>query len=106
MAQLDQLNLKLLLEANAVEDPGRVCQQLYEHGVTTLTQFAELNVETLVEWGIAYDKYEDMCYGALPDAQALLRDSSHDFAAIRQQLLVRARMHCMYVCTIAEYRVR
>ena len=49
MAQADQLDLlKLFLESNGVEDPGRVCQQMHEHGVTTLTKFAELSVEKLV----------------------------------------------------------
>ena len=102
MAQLDQVDLKLFLEGNGVKDRARVCQQLHEHGVTTISLFAELSVETLLEWGIATDKYDNVCYFALPHAQRLLRDSSHDLAAIRQQLLVRARMHYMYVCTIAE----
>ena len=97
MAQADQLDLlKLLLQVNGVRDPGQVCQQLHEHGVTTLTRFAELSWGTLREWGIN-DWY---VYGnAIPHARRLLRDSSHDLAAIRQQLLVRARMHsvCMYV---------
>ena len=102
MAQADQLDLlKLLLEANEVRDRGPVCQQLHEHGVTTLTRFAELSVETLREWDI--DDYYVRNY-ALPHAQRLQRDSSHDIAAIRQQLLVSARMHYMYVCTIAEQR--
>ena len=100
MAQADQLDLlKLLLEANCVGNRGRVCQQLYQHGVTTLTRFAELSLGTLREWGIT-DYY--VSKWALPHAKELLRDSSHDPAAIRQQLLVRARMHYMYVCTIAE----
>ena len=100
MAQVDQLDLlKLLLEVNGVEDPGQVCQQLHEHGVTTLTQFAELNWETLYEWDMTA---RSMHYDAIPHAQELLVHRSHDLAAIRQQLLVRARMHNMYVCTIAE----
>ena len=95
MAQLDQLDLlKLLLEANDVGEPRLVCQRLYEHGVTTITKFAELSVEKLEEWDIAAI---GVLYGALPHARRLLRDSSHDLAAIRQQLLVRARMHYMYV---------
>ena len=99
MAQADQLDLlKLLLEVNYVKNPGRVCQQLHVHGVTTLTQFAELSVEMLVLWGIATYSYHDrVSYYAHSLAQRLLRDSSHDFAAIRQQLLVRARLHYMYV---------
>ena len=100
MAQADQLDvLKLLLEVNGVEGPGRVCQKLHDHGVTTFTEFAELSVETLRKWGITN---EYVCYDARFHAQRLLADSSHDLAAIRQQLLVRARMHYMYVCTIAE----
>ena len=105
MAQADQLDLlKLLLEANDVKDRGRVYQQLYEHGVTTLTRFAELSKETLCEWRIAsWHRFnEPVSDRALPHARRLLRDSSHDLAVIRQQLLVRARMHYMYVCTIAE----
>ena len=85
MAQLDQFDLKLLLEAYNVEDPGWVCQQLHEHGVTTLTHFAELSEETLREWGIIEFSVR---YSALSHAQALLVDSSRDLVAIRQQLLV------------------
>ena len=96
MAQAAQLDLlKLLLEANDVGNLGRRCQQLHEHGVTTLTQFAELSVETLVEWGIATYSFLDHVRSALFHAQQLLRDSPHDLAAIRRELLVRARM--MYV---------
>ena len=101
MAQAEQLDLlKVLLKVNFVEDPGRRCQQLYEHGVTTLSQFAELSVETLVKWGIADNEYGSVCIRALPHAQALLRDSSHDLelATIKQQLLVRARMHYIHLC--------
>ena len=101
MAQADQLDLlRLLLEINSVEDPGLVCEQLHEHGVTTLTRFAELSEGTLRDCRIN-DYY---VYGnALPHARRLLRDRSHDPAAIRQQLLVRAphALH-VYVSTIAE----
>ena len=98
MAQLDQLDLlKLLLEANDVRDPGLACQQLHEHGVTTLTGFAELSVETLLEWRIT-DVYGYVSHDALPHARRLLVESSHDLAAIRQQLLVRARVHRLHVC--------
>ena len=70
MAQADQLDLfKLLLETNRVEDPGRVCQKLHEHGVTILIRFTELSVETLVEWGIADHEYDNVCNWALPHAQ-------------------------------------
>ena len=99
MDHADQLDLlKLLLEVNSVGDPGRLCEQLYEHGVTTLSHFAALREGTLEEWDVAYY----YVYSALSHARELLRDSSHDLAAIRQELLVRARMHYMYVCTIAE----
>ena len=99
MAQADQLDLKLLLEANEVKDPGRVCQQLREHGVTTFSQFAALSEETLLVWGIADGYYDYVCYYALSHAQKLLRNSPLDLAAIRQQLLVRARMH-YYICVL------
>ena len=94
MAQAAQLDLlKLLLEANRVEDPGRVCQRLHKHGVTTITEFAELSVYTLEVWGIKDFHVFDW---ALREAQTLLVDSSHDRAKIfRQQLLVRVRMHYM-----------
>ena len=100
MAQADQLDLlKLLLEVNNVKDRGWVCQQLHEHGVTTLTRFAELSKGTLREWHI----YDSSVYDwALPHAQRLLEDNSHDLTAIRQELMVRVRMHYVYVCTIAE----
>ena len=98
MAQADQLDLlDLLLEANSVSVPVWRCQRLHEHGVTTLTQFAELSVETLVEWRIASNKGSTLCTDALPHAQRLLRDSSHDLAAIRQQLLVRESPHALHV---------
>ena len=97
MAQLDQFDLlNLLLEANDVRDPGQVCHKLHEHGVTTITEFAELSVETLYKWKIT----NYFVHRALPQAQALLVASSDDLAAIRQQLLVRARVQYMYVCTI------
>ena len=97
MDQADQLDL-LKLEANYVGDLGRVCQQLHEHGVTTLTRFDELSKGTLHEWHI----YDTRVYDyALPYPQVLL-DSSHDLAAIRQELMVRVHLHYMYVCTIAE----
>ena len=95
MAQAEGLNLlKLLLEVNHVENPGRVCQQLYKHGVTSLTKFAKLTVQKLLKWGI--DDYNVFRY-ALPHARKLLRDSSRDLAAIREQLLVRTCMHYIRV---------
>ena len=98
MAQLDQVDFKLFLEANGV----RVSQKLYEHGVTTITELAKLSRQTLEEWDLVKHRYENKYTRALSNAQRLLRDSSHDLAAIRQELLVRARMHYVYVCTIAE----
>ena len=88
MAQLDQVDFELFLEVNNV----RVSQKLYEHGVTTITELAKLSRQTLEEWDLA-ERYDNKYAGALSDAQRLLRDSSHDLAAIRQELLVRARMH-------------
>ena len=100
MAQLDQVDFKLFLEANGVQ----VSQKLYEHGVTTIIELAKLSRQTLEEWDLAENSYfyENGYTRALSNAQRLLRDSSHDLAAIRQELLVRARMHYVYVCTIAE----
>ena len=92
----EQLDLKLVLEANEVKDAGGLCQQLYEHGVTALNQFATLSNERLRDWGIVdYDDcgYDNVCDRALPHAQELLRNSTHDLTTIKQQLLVRVRMH-------------
>ena len=98
MAQLDQVDFKLFLEANGI----RVSQKLYEHGVTTITELAKLSRQTLEEWDLANDWSENEYTRALSNAQRLLRVSPHDLAAIRQEVLVRARMHYVYVCTIAE----
>ena len=108
MAQGDQLDLlKLLLEGtDRVKDPGWRCQKLYEHGVTTLDQFAALSEGTLVNWGIANYYDDDVCISALSYAQELLRYGSHDLAAIKQQLLVRPAPHALHdvriMCTVAE----
>ena len=93
MAWADHLDLKLFLEANRVEDAGRRCQQLNEHGVTTLNEFAALNNKRLFEWGIADHERDYVCTSALPRAQELLQNSPRDLAVVKQQLLVRARMH-------------
>ena len=98
MAHLDQVDFKLFLEANGV----RVSQKLYEHGVTTITELAKLSRQTLEEWHLAERRCENEYTRALSNAQRLQRDSSRDLSAIRQELLVRARMHYVYVCTIAE----
>ena len=91
----DQVDLlELLLEVQDVEDHVLVCRQLHERGVTTITRFAALSAETLREWDI--DDY--YVHSALSHARQLLLDSSRDLAAIRQQLLVRARMHYTDVC--------
>ena len=101
MARADQLDLlKLLLEANDVRDPEWACQKLHEHGVTTITEFAELSADTLYKWDIASDEYDLVGISALPHARTLLVDSPNDLAAIRQELLVRARMHYMYMCIL------
>ena len=92
----DQLELKLVLEANDVRDIGRLCQQLSEHGVSTLGQFTELSEERLAEWGIRDYRAVRNC--ALRHARKL-RDSTKDLATIKQQLLVRACMHVHYYVT-------
>ena len=89
----DQLDLKLVLEANGVADAGQVCQQLSEHGVTTLQHFATLSKESLLEWAI-YDRYAYVRDHALPHARKLLA-SREDLFTIKQQLLVRACIHYM-----------
>lgn len=97
----DQLELKLVLEANDMRDIGRLCQQLSEHGVSTLGQFTELSEERLAEWGIRDYRAVRNC--ALRHARKLSRNSTQDLATIKQQLLVRARvsMHMLLCNRIA-----
>ena len=84
----EQLDLRLLLEANGVRDAGRVCDLLSLHGVRTVQQFSALMEERLRGWGI--DNYY-VLYEALPDAQSLTRElatSPHTLSTLKQQLLV------------------
>ena len=84
----EQLDLRLVLEANQVTDAGRVCDLLSEHGVRTVQQFSALTEERLLEWGI-----DDVFvrYVALPKAQSLtheLATSPQTLSIVKQQLLV------------------
>ena len=85
----EQLDLRLLLEANNyVEDAGRVCDLLSEHGVRTVEEFSALSEERLREWGI--NDWRVYQY-ALPAAQSLTRElatSPHTLSTLKQQLLV------------------
>ena len=90
----EQIELGLVLEANDVEEFGRVCDLLSERGVRTVQQFSALTEERLREWGI--DDWH--MYWALRDAQRLtheLATSPHTLSTLKQQLLVsyRASMH-------------
>ena len=82
------MDVRLVLEANNVEDAGRVCDLLSEHGVRTVQQFSALTKERLLEWGI-YDI--NVRVFALPDVQSLtheLATSPHTLSTVKQQLLV------------------
>ena len=84
----EQIEVRLVLETNYVEDAGRVCDLLSEHGVRTVEQFSALSEERLREWGI--DDL-DVYYRALPKAQSLTRElatSPHTLSTVKQQLLV------------------
>ena len=85
----EQLDLRLLLEANNyVEDAGRVCDLLSEHGVRTVEEFSALSEERLREWDI---KERNVYRYALPKAQSLtdeLATSPHRLPTVKQQLLV------------------
>ena len=85
----EQLDLRLVLEANSVRNAGRVCDLLSKHGVRTVQQFSAMSTEgRLREWGI-YDS--DVYYLALPKAQSLtdeLATRPHTLSTIKQQLLV------------------
>ena len=81
----EQLDVRLVLEANYVRDAGRMCDLLSKHGVRTVQQFSALTEERLREWGI--DEYSY----ALPRAQSLtdkLATSPHTLPTVKQQLLV------------------
>ena len=84
----DQMNLRLVLEANIVEDAGRVCDLLSERGVRTVQQFSAMTVKRLREWGI--DDYY-VRNNALRAAQSLTQElatSPHRLSTLKQQLLV------------------
>ena len=84
----EQLDLRLVLEANQVTDAGRVCDLLSEHGVRTVQQFSALTEKMLREWGIDYLSVYDW---ALTNAQSLTRElatSPHTLCTVKQQLLV------------------
>ena len=84
----EQLDVRLVLENNRVEDAGRVYDLLSERGVRTVQQFSALTGVRLREWGI----YDSTVYSwALPDAQSLTRElatSPHTLPTVKQQLLV------------------
>ena len=79
----DQLVLELLLEVSGVSDARRRSEQLYDNG----HRLASLNRKMLLERDIA----ADVCEKVLQHAQRLLSYTDHN--AIKQLLLVRARMH-------------
>ena len=84
----EQLDVRLVLEANWVGDAGRVCDLLSEHGVRTVQQLSALTEDRLREWGIN----DSAVYRwALPDAQSLtheLATSPHTLYTLKQRLLV------------------
>ena len=84
----EQLDVRLVLETNYVDDAGRVCDLLSEHDVRTVEQFSALSDERLQQWGI--DDY-DVKYHALPKARSLTRElatSPHTLSTVKQDLLV------------------
>lgn len=93
----EHLDVKLVLETNDVRDVERWCELLSRHGVGTVQQLSAWTGNRLIEcareWGI--DDYY-VRYYALPKAQKLTQElvtSPQNLATIRQELLVRARMH-------------
>ena len=84
----EQLDLRLVLETSEVDNAGRVCDLLSEHGVRTVEQFSAMTKERLREWGINADWHYD---SALRKAQSLTRElatSPHTLSTLKQQLLV------------------
>ena len=87
----EELDLRLVLEANRVENAGRVCYLLSRLGaVRTVQQFSRSAVtgERLQEWGI---KDYRVYYHALPEARSLTRElatSPHTLSTLKQRLLV------------------
>ena len=85
----EQIELELVLEAKGVEDVGRVCDLLSEHGVRTVQQLSALTEERLREWGI--DDENAYWPFVLLTAQSLTRQlatSPHTLSTLKQQLLV------------------
>ena len=96
----EQLDVKLVLETNGLENAGRLCELLSKHGVGNVYQFSTLTEERLS--GLARESgMDDYMYffvrsQALPKAQKLTQElvtSPQNLAIVKQQLLVRARMH-------------
>ena len=84
----EQLDLRVVLEANQVKYAGQVCDLLSALGVRTVEQFSAMTKERLREWGINdYHVYS----WALDDAQSLTDEqvtSPHRLSTVKQQLLV------------------
>jgi len=84
----EQLDVRLVLEANGAKNAGRVCGLLSEHDVRTVEQFSALSKERLREWGI---NERNVYRYALRNAQSLtdeLATSPHTLSTVKQQLLV------------------
>ena len=84
----EPLDVRLVLEANRVEDAGRVCDLLSQIGVRTIEQFSAVTEERLLEWGIDDSDVHDY---ALLAAQALTQElvtSPQSLSTVKQQLLV------------------
>ena len=84
----EHLDVRLVLEANGVENAVRVCDLLSEHGVRTVQQFSTVTKESLRKWGINDLR---VYHWALRNAQSLTREvatSPHTLSTLKQQLLV------------------
>ena len=84
----EQLDLRVVLEANRVKDTGRVCDLLSARGVRTVEQFSAMTKEWLEEWGINDYHVYSWAHG---DAQSLTDEqatSPHRLSTLKQQLLV------------------
>ena len=84
----EQLDVRLVLETNYVEEAGRVCDLLSQLGVKTVQQFSTMTEKRLLEWGI--DDY-NVYHFARHEAQSLTRElatSPHTLPTVKQQLLV------------------
>ena len=84
----EQIDVRLVLEANRVWDAQRVGDLLLEHDVRTVEQFSALSEERLREWDI---HSSNVYRAALRNAQSLtheLATSPHTLSTVKQQLLV------------------